>query len=46
MKMVQGTNTNRVLTIAGSVALIALTTYGIWKWNQIGKVDLWKHTHM
>ncbi|KAI7865118.1 uncharacterized protein EV154DRAFT_572250 [Mucor mucedo] len=32
--MAQEINTHRVLTIAGSVALVALTAYGVWKWNK------------
>lgn len=35
--MAQELNTHRVLTIAGSVALVALTAYGVWKWNKSGK---------
>lgn len=36
MKMAQEINTQRALTIAGSVALLALSAYGVWKWNQTG----------
>lgn len=34
MKIAQEVNTQRALTIAGSVALLAITAYGVWKWNQ------------
>lgn len=33
MKIAQEINTHRAMTIAGSVALLALTAYGVWKWN-------------
>lgn len=38
MKIAQEINTHRAMTIAGSVALLALTAYGVWKWNSSGKV--------
>lgn len=34
--MGQEINTHRFLTIAGSVTLVALTAYGVWKWNKAG----------
>lgn len=30
----QQVNTQRVITIAGAVALIAITAFGVWKWNK------------